>query len=97
MVALVGLSGGGNSFSRIMSYLSFPTFMYMLSRSVDRSFISLITGKSTVAALLERFYDIDEGKISIDGVSLKELDPTWLRGKAIGFINQVCSSHVIQH
>lgn len=45
-------------------------------------------GKSTVAALLERFYDIDEGKISIDGVSLKELDPTWLRGKAIGFINQ---------
>lgn len=45
-------------------------------------------GKSTVAALLERFYDIDDGKISIDGVSLKELDPTWLRGKAIGFINQ---------
>ncbi|XP_078334780.1 mitochondrial potassium channel ATP-binding subunit-like [Crassostrea virginica] len=45
-------------------------------------------GKSTVAALLERFYDIDDGKITIDGVSLKELDPTWLRGKAIGFINQ---------
>lgn len=50
-----------------------------------------------MAALLERFYDIDEGKISIDGVSLKELDPTWLRGKAIGFINQVRRSHVIQH
>lgn len=65
--------------------------------SVCWSFISLILGKSTVAALLERFYDIDEGKISIDGVSLKELDPTWLRGKAIGFINQVRSSHVIQH
>lgn len=42
-----------------------------------------------MAALLERFYDIDDGKITIDGVSLKELDPTWLRGKAIGFINQV--------
>ncbi|XP_048729281.2 mitochondrial potassium channel ATP-binding subunit-like [Ostrea edulis] len=45
-------------------------------------------GKSTVAALLERFYDIDNGKISIDGVNLKDLDPSWLRGKALGFINQ---------
>ncbi|KAJ8299428.1 hypothetical protein KUTeg_023488 [Tegillarca granosa] len=45
-------------------------------------------GKSTVAALLERFYDIDHGKITIDGYDLKQLDPTWLRGHAIGFINQ---------
>lgn len=40
-----------------------------------------------MVVLLERFYDIDEGKISIDGVSLKELDFIWLRGKVIGFIN----------
>ncbi|XP_061177199.1 mitochondrial potassium channel ATP-binding subunit-like [Saccostrea echinata] len=45
-------------------------------------------GKSTVAALLERFYDIESGRICIDGVDLRELDPSWLRGKAIGFINQ---------
>lgn len=65
--------------------------MYMLHLVIS---ISLFIGKSTVAALLERFYDIDDGKISIDGVSLKELDPTWLRGKAIGFINQVSCGHI---
>ncbi|XP_064600276.1 mitochondrial potassium channel ATP-binding subunit-like isoform X2 [Liolophura sinensis] len=45
-------------------------------------------GKSTVAALLERFYDIDHGEITVDGKDIRTLDPTWLRGKAIGFINQ---------
>lgn len=45
-------------------------------------------GKSTVAALLERFYDVNEGSISVDGVNIKELDPSWLRGHTIGYINQ---------
>ncbi|KAL3841399.1 hypothetical protein ACJMK2_019551, partial [Sinanodonta woodiana] len=45
-------------------------------------------GKSTVAALLERFYDIKDGQILIDGVDIKSLDPSWLRGRAIGYINQ---------
>lgn len=45
-------------------------------------------GKSTVASLLERFYDCDAGAIFIDGVDLKTLDPKWLRGQAIGFISQ---------
>ena len=49
----------------------------------------LILGKSTLAALLERFYDVDHGSIKIDGHDLRDLDPTWLRGKLIGFINQV--------
>lgn len=47
-------------------------------------------GKSTVAALLERFYEIGQGKITLDGEDIKDLDPSWLRGRAIGFINQVC-------
>jgi ABC-type multidrug transport system fused ATPase/permease subunit len=46
-------------------------------------------GKSTLAALLERFYDVTKGQITFDGIDIKELDPTWLRGKAIGYINQV--------
>ncbi len=46
------------------------------------------TGKSTVAALLERFYEVNSGSISIDGHDIGTLDPSWLRGKAIGFINQ---------
>lgn len=59
------------------------------------SFLIYITvhisqGKSTVAALLERFYDPASGVIMLDGLDIKTLDPSWLRGKVIGFINQVC-------
>jgi ATP-binding cassette subfamily B (MDR/TAP) protein 8 len=42
-----------------------------------------------VASLLERFYEVNKGKITIDGHDIKDLDPSWLRGRAIGFINQV--------
>ncbi|XP_003229449.2 mitochondrial potassium channel ATP-binding subunit [Anolis carolinensis] len=45
-------------------------------------------GKSTVAALLERFYEPTEGGIFLDGRDICTLDPTWLRGEIIGFINQ---------
>ncbi|XP_078488892.1 mitochondrial potassium channel ATP-binding subunit-like isoform X1 [Ciona intestinalis] len=45
-------------------------------------------GKSTVASLVERFYDPTSGKVMLDGVNILELDPSWLRGKAIGYINQ---------
>lgn len=45
-------------------------------------------GKSTVACLLERFYDINQGRITIDGIDIRTLDPCWLRGNVIGFINQ---------
>ncbi|XP_069937660.1 mitochondrial potassium channel ATP-binding subunit isoform X2 [Cherax quadricarinatus] len=45
-------------------------------------------GKSTVAQLLERFYDVKSGSIMLDGVDLRTLDPSWLRGRVIGFINQ---------
>ncbi|XP_045131652.1 mitochondrial potassium channel ATP-binding subunit-like [Portunus trituberculatus] len=45
-------------------------------------------GKSTVAQLLERFYDVSSGSITIDGEDLRTLDPSWLRGRVIGFINQ---------
>ncbi|XP_033021667.1 mitochondrial potassium channel ATP-binding subunit isoform X2 [Lacerta agilis] len=45
-------------------------------------------GKSTVAALLERFYEPSEGAIFLDGRDICTLDPTWLRGDIIGYINQ---------
>ena len=45
-------------------------------------------GKSTVAALLERFYDPQEGEVSIDGYNLRSLDSSWVRAKVIGYINQ---------
>ena len=46
------------------------------------------SGKSTAASLLERFYDSDDGSITIDKVNIKSLDPNWLRGQCIGYINQ---------
>ncbi|XP_036374968.1 mitochondrial potassium channel ATP-binding subunit [Megalops cyprinoides] len=45
-------------------------------------------GKSTVASLLERFYDPTDGVVMLDGLDIRTLDPSWLRGKVIGFINQ---------
>jgi len=44
-------------------------------------------GKSTVFQLLMRFYDPDEGSITLDGVNLKDLDLYWLRGQ-IGYVGQ---------
>ncbi|KAJ2847754.1 hypothetical protein GGI22_005891, partial [Coemansia erecta] len=45
------------------------------------------SGKSTVAALLERFYDPTSGEIWLDACPLKRLDPAWHRAQ-IGFIPQ---------
>ncbi|XP_072219055.1 mitochondrial potassium channel ATP-binding subunit isoform X2 [Leuresthes tenuis] len=45
-------------------------------------------GKSTVASLLERFYDPTSGVIMLDGLDIRTLDLSWLRGKVIGYINQ---------
>ncbi|XP_055530564.1 mitochondrial potassium channel ATP-binding subunit [Wyeomyia smithii] len=46
------------------------------------------SGKSTIASLLERFYEPTGGRITIDGHNLSELSPYWLRGQLIGFIEQ---------
>lgn len=44
-------------------------------------------GKSTIFQLMMRLYDPDEGRITLDGVDLKELDLKWLRSQ-IGYIGQ---------
>ncbi|XP_042405057.1 ABC transporter B family member 11-like [Zingiber officinale] len=44
-------------------------------------------GKSTVIALLERFYDPDAGFILLDGVDIKKLNIRWLR-QQIGLVSQ---------
>lgn len=44
-------------------------------------------GKSTVAALLSRFYDPDTGGISLDGRAFGELDAAWLR-EQVGVVSQ---------
>ena len=45
------------------------------------------SGKSTIANLLTRFYDINEGEISIDGINIKDLSLKSLRG-LMGLVTQ---------
>ncbi|XXY51627.1 ABC transporter transmembrane domain-containing protein [Sorangium sp. So ce269] len=44
-------------------------------------------GKSTIASLLMRLYDPDEGRILLDGHDLRALSPSWLR-RQIGIVAQ---------
>ncbi len=37
-------------------------------------------GKSTVISLLTRFYDVDAGRVTLDGADVRTLDPAQLRG-----------------
>mmetsp|Transcript_14718 Transcript_14718/g.34178 ORF Transcript_14718/g.34178 Transcript_14718/m.34178 type:complete len:732 (-) Transcript_14718:259-2454(-) len=45
------------------------------------------SGKSTVVSLIQRFYDIDDGKIYLDGTDITHLDMSWLRSQ-IGYVQQ---------
>ena len=45
------------------------------------------SGKSTIASLLTRFYDVNEGRITIDNVDIKDLDLQSLRGM-MGLVTQ---------
>ncbi|KAL9673102.1 hypothetical protein QQ045_029355 [Rhodiola kirilowii] len=45
------------------------------------------SGKSTVVSLIERFYDPNQGLITLDNVDIKTLQLKWLRDQ-IGLVNQ---------
>ena len=79
-VAIVGPSGSGTSKRK--------------KKKGKRSYVSNVQncfdiGKSTLCSLLVRFYDPLNGRITIDGKDLRELNATWLRSNMIGMINQV--------
>jgi len=44
-------------------------------------------GKSTTVSLIERFYDISEGRIEYRGVDIKDLNLSWYRDQ-IGYVGQ---------
>ncbi|CAN8072382.1 unnamed protein product [Agarophyton chilense] len=48
------------------------------------------SGKSTVARLIQRFYDPLNGRITLDGADLRELNVKWLRSQ-IGVVSQMPS------
>lgn len=45
------------------------------------------SGKSTAIALLQRFYDANEGIVRIDGEDIRSLQLKWIRGK-MGLVSQ---------
>ena len=45
------------------------------------------SGKSTIVSLVERFYDPLDGKVTLDGVDLRDLNVKWLRSQ-IGLVSQ---------
>jgi len=44
-------------------------------------------GKSTCMQLIERFYDVENGSVTLDGENLKDLNLKWLRSN-IGYVGQ---------
>lgn len=44
-------------------------------------------GKSTTVQLIQRFYDVDQGQVLIDGNDVKDLNVKWLRAH-IGLVSQ---------
>jgi len=45
------------------------------------------SGKSSIAQLILRLYDVDSGVITLDDKDLRTLDPRWLRSQ-VGFVSQ---------
>lgn len=45
------------------------------------------SGKSTVVSLLQRFYDVNSGQITLDGVDIQKLRVKWLR-QQMGLVSQ---------
>lgn len=45
-------------------------------------------GKSTTARLIERFYDAQDGLVTLDGVDVRTLNVRWLRSQ-IGYVGQM--------
>jgi ABC-type multidrug transport system ATPase subunit len=67
-------------------------YLAALSRKLDEP-LSVVfcarsgAGKSTIAALIPRFYDPTAGAVLLDGIDVRTLDPSWLRDR-IGIVAQ---------
>ncbi len=73
----------GNSEENILSHLNFVAESGKTTALVG----STGSGKSTVLKLLERFYDVSEGSITIDGVDIRDVTQHALRAQ-LGYVPQ---------
>lgn len=51
------------------------------------------SGKTTIATLLLRLYDPQQGRVLLDNVDLRDLSPVWLRSR-IGAVSQVWIANI---
>lgn len=58
-----------------------------MHQKLIQEMLPAVGGKSTVVSLLERFYDPQEGSVSVDGNDLRRLNIKWLRDQ-IGYVGQ---------
>jgi ATP-binding cassette subfamily B protein len=75
-VAFEGVSFGYDATDRVLHDVSFRV-------EPGRS-VALVgatgAGKTSIISLLTRFYDVQQGRITLDGADIRELDPAALRG-----------------
>jgi ATP-binding cassette subfamily B (MDR/TAP) protein 1 len=67
------------------SYPQKPTIKVLKNLSLEikeQSVVALTggsgSGKTTLVEIIQRIYDIDEGRITVDGVDVKEIDIKWM-------------------
>lgn len=78
-----------SNLSNLSNWMNVEVLKHLCAYVICSSIV--YTGKSTLALLLERFYELQSGQITIDGVDIAQCSPKWLRGRCIGFISQVRS------
>ena len=68
-----------------------PTIHEVTLRAGPGETIALVgptgAGKSTLLNLMTRFYEVDSGRILLDGIPIEELSKEWLRDR-IGYVTQ---------
>ncbi|XP_050677440.1 ATP-binding cassette sub-family B member 10, mitochondrial isoform X2 [Leptidea sinapis] len=73
------------------SYCGAPMIKGLNLRLLPGKSVALVgrsgCGKSTIASLILRLYDPEQGRILLDGEDIRNLDPVWLRSH-IGFVSQ---------